>query len=73
MNINFGANKTSFGIIKKHLEERILDTFILVLMVNGKASNGKCLISWKILTSDFIAKIFMTIMSLNMSLNAEHH
>ena len=44
--MDFGANKTPIKSIKKvHLEELILETFILVLMVNGLKSHGKNLMS----------------------------
>ena len=38
-----GANKTPVEIInfEEHLEELILDTFVLVLMVSGINNNGK--------------------------------
>ena len=44
--MDFGSNKTPVEIIKKvHLEELILETFILVLMVNGTKNHGKNLMS----------------------------
>ena len=44
--MDFGANKTLVEIIKEvHLEELILETFILILMVNGIESHGKNLMS----------------------------
>ena len=39
--MDFGANKTPAEVIRKVLEEHILETFILVLMVNGTKSHGK--------------------------------
>ena len=46
MNMNFGANETPVeGIKKAHLEELILETSILVLIVNGTESRGKNLMS----------------------------
>ena len=39
--MDFGANKTPAEVIRKVLEEPILETFILVLMVNGTKSHGK--------------------------------
>ena len=44
--MNFGANKTPIEVIKKvNLEELILETFFLVLIVNGTESHGKNLTS----------------------------
>ena len=41
MNMDFGANKIPVKELEKaHLEGLILDTFILVLMVNGIESHG---------------------------------
>ena len=40
--MDFSANKRPVEVIKKvHLEELILETFILILVVNGMESNGK--------------------------------
>ena len=41
MNMDFWANKTPVKKRQVHLEEHILETFILVLMINGKESHGK--------------------------------
>ena len=46
MNTNFGTNKTPVWYLKKeYLEELILETFILLLMVNGNEIHGKDLMS----------------------------
>ena len=40
--MDFGVNKTPVEVIKKvHLEELILETFILVLMARGTENHGK--------------------------------
>ena len=39
--MDFGANKTPVKKRQVHLEEHILETLILVLMINGKESHGK--------------------------------
>ena len=45
MNMDFGATKTAVAAIKEGaLEELILETFILVLILNGTESYGKNLI-----------------------------
>ena len=44
--MDFSANKTPVEIIKEeHLEEHILEIFILVLMINGIKSHGMNLMS----------------------------
>ena len=41
MNMDFDTNKTPTEVKKVHLDELILETFILVLMINGIEKNGK--------------------------------
>ena len=42
MNMNFNAIKTSIEVVREyHWEEIILETFILVLMLNVTESHGK--------------------------------
>ena len=68
-----GANKTSVEVIKKGVfGERILETFILVLLEKGTRNHGKNLISRKILIKSIIAQIIMMTVSINMVLNKEH-
>ena len=44
--MDFGANKTPVEVIKEvAFRELILETFLLVLMVNGTESHGKNLMS----------------------------
>ena len=44
--MDFGANKTPVEVIKEvAFGELILETFLLVLMVNGTESHGKNLMS----------------------------
>ena len=54
------------------LEVLILETFILVLMKSATKGHGKNSIICKILIRNFIAKIKMMSVSMNMVLNAEH-
>ena len=49
-----------------HLEERILEIFILVLLESGTKNLGQNLIS------SFIVQIVMMLVSVNMVLNAEN-
>ena len=54
--MDFGANKTHVAIIKVgDLEELILETFVLVLMVNGIESHGNNLMNQKMLIKSIIA------------------
>ena len=48
-----------FGAKKKHLVELILETFILMLMVNGTEAHRKNVVSWEILIRSIIAQIMM--------------
>ena len=50
------------------MDERHLETFILVLIVIGAESHGK-----SIMTVSITAQIVMTLGSINMALNAENH
>ena len=59
--------------MKVYLEELILDTFILVLIVNGTESHRKNLTSWEILIRNIIAQIIMMLVLINMVLNVKHH
>ena len=71
MNMNFGANKTPIEVLNAvHLEKLFLETFIIVLIVNGTESHGKNLMTWEIL---IIAQIIMMLVLINMVLNVEHH
>ena len=45
------------------MEENILETFILVLMVNGLKSHGRNLISWKLFIRGIIAQIIMIVVN----------
>ena len=59
---------------KVYLEEFILETFILVLVVNGIKSQEKNLIKViQILIKVIIAQIIMMLVLMNMVLNVEHH
>ena len=49
-----------------------LETFILVLMESGTKSQGKDLISSKILIRNFDVQIIMMSVSINMVLNVQH-
>ena len=72
--MDFSANKTTTEIIKEvHSEEHILETFFLMLMVNGTENYGNNLISWKILVRSFIAQLIMMLVLINMVLSVEHH
>ena len=51
--------------------ELILETFTLLLMVNGKETHEKNLMSWDIFIKSIIAEIIM--MLINMVLSLEHH
>ena len=72
MNMNFGANKVMKYLKKMHFEELILETFILVLMVNGIKSNGKNLMNERILIKIDMVQIIMLVL-INMVLKVEHH
>ena len=56
-----------------NLEELILETFILVLMVNGIESHEKNLYELKILIRGIIVQIIMMLVLINMILNVSHH
>ena len=59
---------------KVYLEEFILETFILVLVVNSIKSQEKNLIKViQILIKVIIAQIIMMLVLMNMVLNVEHH
>ena len=58
---------------KVRFEELILETFILVLIVNGIKSYGKNLLSQKLLIKIIIAQIIMMLVLINMVLNVEYH
>ena len=74
MNMDFGANKTPVEvIIEGAFLELVLVTSILVLMVNGRESHGKNLMSLKILIGGIISQIIMMLMLINIVLNVEHH
>ena len=64
--MDIGANKTPVEVIKEGVFGGIsLETFILVLMVNGIESHGKNLMSWKILIRGIIAQIVMMLVLIN--------
>ena len=48
-----------FGAKKKHVVELILETFILMLIVNGTETHGKNVMSWEILIRSIIAQIII--------------
>ena len=47
-----------------HLEEHVLETFILALMENGRESHGKTLISWKTLIKNINAQIMLMLINM---------
>ena len=55
------------------LEELVLETFTLVLIVNGTESHGKNLMSWEILIKSITAQIIMMLLLIDVVLNVEHH
>ena len=55
------------------MKELILETFIVVVMVNGTEIHGKNLMSYKILTRNIIAKFIVTLALINIKVNVEHH
>ena len=58
--MDIGANKTPVEVIKEGVfGGTSLETFILVLMVNGIESDGKNLMSSKILIRSIIVQIVM--------------
>ena len=59
--------------MKEHLEKLILETFVLVIIVNGIESDRKNLMSYKVLTKSIIAQFIMMLVLINMMLNVEHH
>ena len=74
MNMDFGSKKTLVEVIKKEaLEELILETFSLTLMVNGIKIHGKNLKSQRILIKIIIAQIIIMLVLINIVLNVEHH
>ena len=54
-------------------EELNLETFILVLIVNGIESHGKNLMIYKAMIKIIIAQIIMMLMVINIKSNAEYH
>ena len=58
---------------KEHLDEHTVETFILVLMVDGAEIRGKSLTSEKVLIADIIAQNINTLASISMVLSVEHH
>ena len=64
--MDIGANKTPVEVIKEGVfGGTSLETFILVLMVNGIESHGKNLMSWKILIRGIIVQIVMMLVLIN--------
>ena len=55
------------------MEELILETFSMVLMVNGTENHGTSLVCRKILMKSIIAQIIMMLVLINMVSNVEHH
>ena len=75
MNKNDAINLLNNSVLdnKVHLEEPILETFILVLMINGIESHGKNLMIWRILIKSAIAQIIMMLVLINIVSSVEHH
>ena len=64
--MDIGANKTPVEVIKEGVfGGTSLQTFILVLMVNGIESDGKNLMSSKILIRSIIVQIVMMLVLIN--------
>ena len=64
--MDIGANKTPVEVIKEGVfGGTSLETFILVLMVNGIESDGKNLMSSKILIRSIIVQIVMMLVLIN--------
>ena len=60
-------------LTKSGLDKHIIETFILVLMVDGIESHGKSFMSWKIIKLNITAQIIVILASINMVFNPENH
>ena len=73
MDMDSGANKTPIEVIKEGaFWGTFLETFILVLIVNGLEIHEKNLMNWEILIVSIIAHIVLLVF-INVVLNVEHH